>query len=142
MKIAILSPSLQNASSHDSDSWYSIHLLVGWRPGAPRHRGRHFLCHRKDPSKRMANIHKKRLSLPQESKRSFTISEVFEQANEFDVIHNHLGLLPLTYTTMTSTPHGDHDQQNFVLSDPRRLSKVQRENIFTWPRKEQKRTLN
>jgi len=32
------------------------------------------------------------------------ISELFETANEFDIIHNHFDFLPLTYTHMTSTP--------------------------------------
>jgi len=32
------------------------------------------------------------------------ISELFEQANEFDLIHNHFDYLPLTYMGMTSTP--------------------------------------
>ncbi len=32
------------------------------------------------------------------------VSEVFEQSNSFDLIHNHLDYLPLTYTGMTTTP--------------------------------------
>lgn len=32
------------------------------------------------------------------------ISEVFEHGNEFDLIHNHLDFLPLTYSAMTTTP--------------------------------------
>lgn len=32
------------------------------------------------------------------------ISEIFEQADEFDIIHNHLGCLPLTYINKTRTP--------------------------------------
>lgn len=32
------------------------------------------------------------------------ISEVFERADEFDLIHNHLGFLPLTYCRLTTTP--------------------------------------
>ncbi len=32
------------------------------------------------------------------------ISEVFEQGNVFDLIHNHFDYLPLTYAGMTSTP--------------------------------------
>jgi len=32
------------------------------------------------------------------------ISEVFEHANEFDLIHNHFDYLPITYTSMTKTP--------------------------------------
>ncbi|MFQ5889651.1 MAG: glycosyltransferase family 4 protein [Gemmatimonadota bacterium] len=32
------------------------------------------------------------------------ISELFEQAERFDLIHNHFDYLPLTYTGMTSTP--------------------------------------
>lgn len=32
------------------------------------------------------------------------ISEVFERADEFDLIHNHLGFLPLTYSAMTQIP--------------------------------------
>lgn len=31
-------------------------------------------------------------------------SEVFERGHEFDIIHNHCGLLPLTYSGMTRTP--------------------------------------
>ncbi|MBW2330117.1 MAG: glycosyltransferase [Deltaproteobacteria bacterium] len=32
------------------------------------------------------------------------ISELFEQGDEFDLIHNHFDYLPLTYTGMTTTP--------------------------------------
>ncbi len=32
------------------------------------------------------------------------ISEVFERGEEFDLIHNHFDFLPLTYSSMTSTP--------------------------------------
>ncbi len=32
------------------------------------------------------------------------ISEVFEHANEFDLIHNHFDFLPLTYSSLVSTP--------------------------------------
>lgn len=32
------------------------------------------------------------------------ISALFEQGNEFDLIHNHFDFLPLTYSRMTSTP--------------------------------------
>lgn len=32
------------------------------------------------------------------------ISEVFERGEEFDIIHNHFGILPLSYSGMTSTP--------------------------------------
>lgn len=32
------------------------------------------------------------------------ISELFEQGDKFDLIHNHFDYLPLTYTGMTSTP--------------------------------------
>jgi glycosyltransferase involved in cell wall biosynthesis len=32
------------------------------------------------------------------------ISELFEHADEFDIIHNHFDFLPLTYTGMTQTP--------------------------------------
>jgi len=32
------------------------------------------------------------------------ISEVFERADEFDLIHNHFDFLPLTYSRLTTTP--------------------------------------
>ncbi len=32
------------------------------------------------------------------------ISEVFERANEFDIIHNHFDYLPLTYSKLVNTP--------------------------------------
>lgn len=32
------------------------------------------------------------------------ISEVFERADEFDIIHNNLGFLPLTYSSLIDTP--------------------------------------
>jgi glycosyltransferase involved in cell wall biosynthesis/quercetin dioxygenase-like cupin family protein len=32
------------------------------------------------------------------------ISELFERAEDFDLIHNHFDFLPLTYSSMTSTP--------------------------------------
>lgn len=32
------------------------------------------------------------------------ISEVFERADEFDIIHNHFDFLPLTYSRLTTTP--------------------------------------
>ncbi len=32
------------------------------------------------------------------------ISEVFERANEFDIIHNHFDYLPLTYSALVETP--------------------------------------
>jgi len=32
------------------------------------------------------------------------ISEVFERANEFDIIHNHFDYLPLTYSGLVDTP--------------------------------------
>jgi hypothetical protein len=32
------------------------------------------------------------------------ISEVFERAEEFDLIHNHFDFLPLTYSRLTNTP--------------------------------------
>ncbi|SMF48485.1 mannose-6-phosphate isomerase, type 2 [Alteromonadaceae bacterium Bs31] len=32
------------------------------------------------------------------------ISELFEQAEEFDLIHNHFDFLPLSYSSMTTTP--------------------------------------
>ena len=32
------------------------------------------------------------------------ISEVFERANEFDIIHNHFDYLPLTYSSLVNTP--------------------------------------
>lgn len=32
------------------------------------------------------------------------ISELFEQANEYDIVHNHFDFLPLSYLSMTSTP--------------------------------------
>lgn len=32
------------------------------------------------------------------------ISEVFERSGEFDIIHNHFDFLPLTYSSLTSTP--------------------------------------
>jgi glycosyltransferase involved in cell wall biosynthesis len=32
------------------------------------------------------------------------ISEVFERANEFDIIHNHLDYIPLTYSALVNTP--------------------------------------
>jgi mannose-6-phosphate isomerase-like protein (cupin superfamily) len=32
------------------------------------------------------------------------VSELFEQADDFELIHNHAGALPLTYTQMTTTP--------------------------------------
>ena len=32
------------------------------------------------------------------------ISEVFEKANEFDIIHNHFDYLPLTYSALVDTP--------------------------------------
>jgi len=35
---------------------------------------------------------------------SLHISHLFEQADEFDLIHNNLGFLPLTYMGMTTTP--------------------------------------
>ena len=35
---------------------------------------------------------------------SLHISEVFERANEFDLIHNHFDFLPLTYSRLTATP--------------------------------------
>ena len=35
---------------------------------------------------------------------SLHIAEVFERGDEFDLIHNHLDCLPLTYLKMTSTP--------------------------------------
>ena len=44
------------------------------------------------------------------------ISEVFERAGEFDLIHNHFDFLPLTYSRLVSTPllttiHGFSSQQ-------------------------------
>lgn len=35
---------------------------------------------------------------------SLHISEVFERAGEFDLIHNHFDFLPLTYSRLTATP--------------------------------------
>lgn len=35
---------------------------------------------------------------------SLHISNLFEEANEYDIIHNHFDFLPLTYSGMTSTP--------------------------------------
>jgi len=35
---------------------------------------------------------------------SMHISELFEHGEEFDLIHNHFGYLPLTYCSMTTTP--------------------------------------
>ncbi|KKG16561.1 mannose-6-phosphate isomerase [Methanosarcina sp. 2.H.T.1A.6] len=35
---------------------------------------------------------------------SLHISEVFERANEFDIIHNHFDYLPLTYSGLVDTP--------------------------------------
>ncbi len=35
---------------------------------------------------------------------SLHISEVFERAGEFDLIHNHFDFLPLTYSRLTTTP--------------------------------------
>ncbi|MBW1720525.1 MAG: glycosyltransferase [Deltaproteobacteria bacterium] len=35
---------------------------------------------------------------------SLHISEVFERADEFDLIHNHFDFLPLTYSALTDTP--------------------------------------
>ena len=35
---------------------------------------------------------------------SLHISELFEYADEFDIIHNHFDFLPLTYTGLTTTP--------------------------------------
>ena len=32
------------------------------------------------------------------------ISELFEHADEYDIIHNHFDFLPLTYTGLTTTP--------------------------------------
>ena len=32
------------------------------------------------------------------------VSEVFERANEFDIIHNHFDYLPLTYSALVNTP--------------------------------------
>ena len=32
------------------------------------------------------------------------ISELFEHADEYDMIHNHFDYLPLTYTGLTTTP--------------------------------------
>ncbi len=41
------------------------------------------------------------------------ISNLFEQADEYDIIHNHFDFLPLTYTNLVTTPvlttiHGFH----------------------------------
>jgi len=36
--------------------------------------------------------------------QSLQLSELFEQAGEFDLIHNHCGCLPVTYSGMTATP--------------------------------------
>lgn len=35
---------------------------------------------------------------------SLHVSQVFERANEFDLIHNHFDYLPLTYSKLTKTP--------------------------------------
>lgn len=35
---------------------------------------------------------------------SLHISELFEEADQYDIIHNHFDFLPLTYTGMTKTP--------------------------------------
>lgn len=35
---------------------------------------------------------------------SLHIANVFEQANEFDIIHNHFDFLPLTYSSLVKTP--------------------------------------
>ena len=32
------------------------------------------------------------------------ISELFEQADRFDIVHNHFDFLPLTYSGLTTTP--------------------------------------
>lgn len=45
------------------------------------------------------------------------ISSLFERAEEFDLIHNHFDFLPLTYSSMTTTPvvttiHGFSSQDN------------------------------
>ncbi|OPL14625.1 MAG: mannose-6-phosphate isomerase [delta proteobacterium MLS_D] len=44
------------------------------------------------------------------------ISQLFEQANHFDLVHNNFGCLPLTYAAMTTTPvvttiHGSPSEQ-------------------------------
>ena len=48
------------------------------------------------------------------------ISNIFEQANEYDIIHNHFDFLPLTYTDLVTTPilttiHGFSSSKTKIL---------------------------
>lgn len=42
--------------------------------------------------------------IPDEIRKSVFVSTVFERGEHYDIIHNHLGFLPLTYMGMTTTP--------------------------------------
>jgi mannose-6-phosphate isomerase-like protein (cupin superfamily) len=48
--------------------------------------------------------HEADLTIEPSIRQALHISELFERGEEFDLIHNHLDYLPLTYTRMTSTP--------------------------------------
>ena len=52
------------------------------------------------------------------------ISEVFERAAEFDLIHSHYQLMALTYTRLVRTPVRDYHPRIFVAQDHARLPEV------------------
>ena len=52
------------------------------------------------------------------------ISELFEHADDFDIIHNHFDFLPLTYTGLITTPFVDHHSWLFIARDFAGLQKI------------------
>jgi mannose-6-phosphate isomerase-like protein (cupin superfamily) len=108
MKIAMLSPIASRTAPRDNNLWErSVSLLAEglvrrgidvtlFAPQDLETRGR--------PTDVGPKGDKEGKALSSKVRECLHVSEVFEQGNEFDLIHNHFDYLPLTYSAMTTTP--------------------------------------
>ena len=108
MHIAMLSPIAWRTPPRHYGPWESVASLL--TEGLVSH-GHEVTLFATADSKTSGNLHaicprgyEEDRSLDPKVWECLHISELFDNAGEFDIIHNHFDFLPLTYTGLTTTP--------------------------------------
>ena len=108
MHIAILSPIAWRTPPHHYGPWENVASLISEGLVSCGHDVTLFATADSQTSGKLHAVcpkgYKEDRSLIPKVWECLHISELFEQADEFDVIHNHFDFLPLTYTGLTTTP--------------------------------------
>ena len=108
MRIAILAPIAWRTPPRHYGPWESVASLLTEGLAASGHDVTLFATADSQTSARLAAVcpqgYEENRSIIPKVWECLHISELFEHADEFDIIHNHFDYLPLTYSGLTPTP--------------------------------------